>query len=162
MPKTSLTLALREQVRQYEMTVFSIKGMKVGGTVIRLDDISDRLRMRELIIQSEKIESVGSLVAGMAHELNNPLSGILQSQQIDSLLAPDFHKNLPLANECGVDLEQMPGYLPRRGISQLLQAAQDSGVRAAKIIENMLNFRRMEDLTTLPQAGGVLPLGENI
>ena len=39
-------------------------------------------KVEEIIIQSEKMLSVGGLAAGMAHEINNPLAGIMQSVEV--------------------------------------------------------------------------------
>ena len=41
--------------------------------IAAVEDITERKRTRDLMIQTEKIISVGELAAGMAHELNNPL-----------------------------------------------------------------------------------------
>ena len=52
------------------------------GAVIRLDDVTEQVRLEEMMIQSEKMLSVGGLAAGMAHEINNPLAGILQNTAV--------------------------------------------------------------------------------
>ena len=45
-------------------------------------DITEWKKMKEMIVQSEKMLSVGGLAAGMAHEINNPLAGILQNLSV--------------------------------------------------------------------------------
>ena len=47
------------------------------GVVIRLDDVTEQIKMQELTVQTEKMTSVGLLAAGMAHEINNPLGAVL-------------------------------------------------------------------------------------
>ena len=66
-----------------------------AGAVIRVDDITNRVRIEQMMVQTEKMMSVGGLAAGMAHEINNPLSGVLQSSQnIQRRLSPDLEPNL--------------------------------------------------------------------
>ncbi|MGA3683912.1 PAS domain-containing sensor histidine kinase, partial [Pseudomonas graminis] len=60
------------------------------GAVIRIDDITQRLSLEEMVVQSEKMLSVGGLAAGMAHEINNPLCAIMHNvQNIRRRLSPD-------------------------------------------------------------------------
>lgn len=46
--------------------------------VIRVDDVTERVRIGEMMAQSEKMLSVAGLAACMAHEINNPLGGMMQ------------------------------------------------------------------------------------
>jgi signal transduction histidine kinase len=106
-------------------------------------DITDRQRMQEAMIQSEKMMTVGGLAAGMAHEINNPLSGILQGiQNTQRRISPDFDANQKVADECGVDLQAMNEYLKRREVLDFLTGIHGAGTRAARIIRNMLQFSR--------------------
>ncbi|GFK92805.1 Sporulation kinase E [Fundidesulfovibrio magnetotacticus] len=106
-------------------------------------DITDRKRMQELMVQTEKMMSVGGLAAGMAHEINNPLSGILQSIQVMSrrLKSPD-PTNLKAAEEAGCTFESIKHFMERREILTSLETMRDAGVRAARIVASMLEFSR--------------------
>jgi len=131
------------EIRYNDVTVFPLMGSGLEGAVIRVDDVTDRVRIDEVMVQTEKMMSVGGLAAGMAHEINNPLGGILQgAQNILRRTSPDLPANRRAAEEAGCTLEQIGQYLDRRGITKMLAGIQDSGLRAAKIVSNMLDFSR--------------------
>jgi len=117
-----------------------------------IQDSTERKRMQELLMQTEKMMSVGGLAAGMAHELNNPLAGILQGiQNIERRLSPDLEKNNKAAQELGLDLSKVYSYFERRGIGDFLKGIRNSGERAAGIVENMFQFARKDELKLQPE-----------
>ena len=61
-------------------------------TAVMMRDISEAKKIREMMIQTEKMISVGGIAAGIAHEINNPLGIVLQAaQNMTILLDSDGH-----------------------------------------------------------------------
>ena len=108
-----------------------------------ITDITESKRIQDIMVQTEKMIMVGGLAAGMAHELNNPLGGILQNiQNIQRRINPGLPANDKVAQEIGVDFNLVQQYLQRRGINELLCHITAAGTRAADIIANMMVFSR--------------------
>lgn len=132
-----------DEPRHYALTFYPLMGGAGRGVVIRIDDITQRLSLEEMMVQSEKMLSVGGLAAGMAHEINNPLGAILHNvQNIRRRLSPDLPKNLEVAEQAGIELATVNQYLQNREVPQLLDGIQQAGARAAKIVTHMLSFSR--------------------
>ena len=132
-----------DDARHYALTFYPLMGGAGRGVVIRIDDITQRLSLEEMMVQSEKMLSVGGLAAGMAHEINNPLGAILHNvQNIRRRLSPELPKNLEQAEQVGIELSTVNQYLQAREVPQLLDGIQQAGARAAKIVTHMLSFSR--------------------
>lgn len=113
------------------------------GSLAFVTDITERIRTSEIMIQTEKMITVGGLAAGMAHEINNPLGIIMQGiQNTRRRISPDLNKNVEVAEKFGINLENLMGYFNERGIEKYLNGMEEAGNRAAIIISNMLNFSR--------------------
>ncbi|WP_035068263.1 PAS domain S-box protein [Nitratidesulfovibrio termitidis] len=114
-----------------------------GAVIVRVDDVTERTRLADMLVQTEKMLSVGGLAGGMAHELNNPLGAVLQGvQNIMRRLDPDLPANAQAARDAGVSLGAMRAYMEARRISEMLEGIRDAGTRAADIIATMLEFTR--------------------
>ncbi len=89
------------------------------GRLILLDDITQRVRMEEQMVQNEKLTSLGLLAAGVAHEVNTPLAVI--SNYIQMLA------------------KQIPAEDPRQ---KTIERIVKQTFRASEIVNNLLNFSR--------------------
>ncbi len=104
---------------------------------------TERKKAEEMMIQTEKMMSVGGLAAGMAHEINNPLAGILQGvQNIFRRVSHELPQNTEAAEKCGTSLDVIRLYLEQRGILNMLEGIRLSGKKAADIVDHMLRFSR--------------------
>jgi two-component system NtrC family sensor kinase len=94
-------------------------GGGTAGTMLILEDITERVQLEEQLRLSDKMASIGLLAAGVAHEVNTPLTGISSFTQM--LLE-------------GTDPDD-----PR---TQLLEKIERQTFRAAKIVNGLLNLAR--------------------
>ena len=140
---------LKGELRYEDVTVYPLVTNGAEGVVIRLDDVTDRVRLEEMMVQSEKMLSVGGLAAGMAHEINNPLAGMMQTASVMvDRLSMDMTVNLEAAEQAGTSMAAIRAFMEARGIPRMLNTIIESGHRAADIVENMLTFARKESATT--------------
>ena len=134
------------ETRYANVLVYPLTTNGFEGAVVRIDDITQRVQIEETMIQTEKMMSVGGLAAGMAHEINNPLGGILQgAQNIIRRISPELKANEIVASKYGLNLDDLQAYMADRGILTFLKGIRESGERAAKIISNILQFSRRSE-----------------
>jgi len=89
------------------------------GRLILLDDITQRIRLEEQMVQTEKLTSLGLLAAGVAHEVNTPLAVI--------------------SNHIQMLAKQIPAEDPRQ---KTIERIVKQTFRASEIVNNLLNFSR--------------------
>ncbi|WP_321417149.1 ATP-binding protein [uncultured Desulfobacter sp.] len=137
----------KQEIRFEDVTIFPLTADGVEGAVIRVDDITEQVRLEEMMIQSEKMLSVGGLAAGMAHEINNPLAAMIQTANVVKLRLEnlEIRANLKAAEEVGITVDQISAFMEKRSILRMLDAINESGQRVAGIVGNMLSFARKSE-----------------
>ena len=135
----------QEGVGRYtDIIIYPLTLESYNGAVIRIDDVTERVLMEDRLVQSEKMTSVVGLVEGMAHEINNPLGGIIQGiQNVVRRLSSELPKNIEAAEELGIDLEKIQAYINERQIPKFLEGIKSSGKRASDIVSYMLQFSQV-------------------
>jgi PAS domain S-box-containing protein len=138
-------------IRYVDVLAYSLASNGADGAVVRIDDVTRRVQLEEMMVQTEKMSTVGSLAAGMAHDINNPLAGILQSvQNIQRRVSPELPPNIKAAEDAGCDITAIRSYLDSREILSFLSAIKESGERASTIVKNMLGFIRRSSSDHIP------------
>ncbi len=141
-----------------DVDVFPLVANEIEGAVLRIDDVTSRVQLEDMMLQSVKMASVGRLAAGMAHEINNPLGAMMQSAQV---LQMALDTGRPVTCErllnSGVDPQRLADYLAARGVTDYLDGIRSSGERAAKIVADPLSFsRRSASKFTFHDLNGLL------
>ncbi|SRR5579871_1850693 len=93
-------------------------GGQITGVVASTRDLTERRRLEQQIMQTEKLAAMGRMIAGVAHELNNPLTVILGASDTQGAPAPDA------------------------GSNRRLDLIQTQARRTAEIVQNLLSFSR--------------------
>ena len=94
------------------------------GAIIVLEDVTSRVKLEQTLQQSEKLSSIGLLAAGVAHEVNTPLTGVSSYTQMLLSMIPETD--------------------PKHA---LLQKVSKQTERASNIVGNLLNFSRTGNAT---------------
>ena len=126
-----LTRKGEERIIAWKNTIVRNKAGDIVGTLSSGEDITDRKRVEAELIRSEKLASVGQLAAGVAHEVNNPLAGILI--YIKLLLKRYKQKKLQ----------------PEETEKQLEKIGRETE-RCSRIIKNLLDFSRQTEVKLRP------------
>ena len=129
--------------------IFPLKGKENGfeGAIIRIRDITDARFMEQQLIQSEKLASLGLLVSGIAHEINNPNNFI----SFNIPILRDYLKRLiPFVEEHAKvhqDFELFGMSYPefREDVFKLLDNVEHGSSRINFIVSDLREFSRKKD-----------------
>jgi two-component system NtrC family sensor kinase len=120
---------LRTGERTYAVTAVPISSTDHSAVILLFDDQTERRRLQDQLIQSEKMSAIGQLIAGIAHDLNNPLASVVGFA--------DFLTEVP----------NVPS-----SIREPLAVVRDEAERASSIVRNLLGFARKQDHQRRPTA----------
>lgn len=121
--RQALELSLRKSNGDPVSTLVTYTPLQESGerALVMFLDITDRKRLEEQIRQSQKLEAIGLLAGGVAHDFNNVLAAVLMSAEM-ALSSP----NLP------------------DDVQRDLTTIYDSGKRASSIVRQLLAFSRKQ------------------
>ena len=131
----------------FDITIYPL-GAETAGVVIVVENVTQRSLAENMLIQRDKLASVGEMAATMAFDLHNPLDGIIED--IDNAIST---------------LQQKPN--ETSSLPALLLDAQNRGKQAQEILQNLLSFSDSQglelqehDVTEIIEHS--LELGENM
>jgi signal transduction histidine kinase/CheY-like chemotaxis protein len=104
------------------LLVTAIPAGEPGATVLLFEDQTDKRRLQEQLLQSEKMSAIGQLIAGVAHDLNNPLASVVGFSDL---------------------LGEAADVPPR--LAEPLAVIRQEAERASAIVRNLLSFARRQE-----------------
>lgn len=108
--------------REWEVAAYPIPSVQQPSAVVFWQDRTEKRRLENSLLQAGKLAAIGQLAAGVAHEINNPLTAVNANAELLKLIIPKTDDNYE-----SVDLIA-------RG-----------GQRATKVVRGLLDFARQEE-----------------
>jgi len=147
-PSSSI-LKLSDSESTYQIHSYPILDEK-GNLISMIEyvkDITEQQRLQDQLIQSEKLAGIGILASGIAHEINNPLSGIIGMAEL--ALEEDTLKSKDYLNEiltCGKRISEIVNGL--RSYSRTAKKEEFTEVDINEILENSLRMVQLANKST--------------
>ena len=105
----------------FDITIYPLHDQLETGVVIMVDDVTQRVQSENMLVQRDKMSSMGEMASVMAHDINIPLQAILKDLQT-------------------VRQDLTEEHIDPIGINELLDAALIRGRQAASVINNLVRF----------------------
>ena len=137
-----MKLNLHDYVKDYELDIFDSNGEKIPvlltmnlikdpgkkviGMSLLIKDMTYIRRVQQQLLQAQKMESIGMLASGVAHEFNNILTGIIPNAELIKMTTTKKDANY-----------------------QRAESIQKSANRAAGIVKKLLNFARDDNFSQM-------------
>ena len=139
------TGSVEEADRAMLNTLGTIYALQVGMTYTLISLTEERRQMRERLIVQEKMASLGSLVAGVAHEVNTPIGSIIGAADTSTRCIQKLNE-LVQDIEVHEEIKQGPRF---RKVSGILiennRVITEAGNRVAKMVQSLKNFARLDE-----------------
>lgn len=148
-----ITKAGEERLIAWHKIVLRDESGKSTGTLSSGEDITERKNAEELakkqqqqIMQADKMASIGILVSGVAHEINNPNNYILLNSKIISKVWEDIQPILQkyYAENGDFALAGLPYTSAREKIGKLISGVSEGAVRIQKIVQSLKDFAKQD------------------
>ncbi len=98
-----------------------LQGCNTIGGIMVVEDIGEKVRLQQQLAQAERLAGIGKLAASVAHELNNPIDGVLRYIGLALKVEPDNERLTRYLNECRHGLQRMA-----RIVSSLLEYSRSN------------------------------------
>jgi len=145
-----LTLRYSQPGSYYmDITVYPLENYSEPGVVVLVDDVTRRVIAENMLIQHDRLASMGELATTMASDINKPLQAILFDLR-------SFHSLLKKITFLQEDSRQKQEV---EHLHQLLQNAAEHGREVESVIQNLLEFARGR--TTAPAHASVIDIIEH-
>ena len=105
----------------FDITIYPLHDQLETGVVIMVDDVTQRVQSENMLVQRDKMSSMGEMASVMAHDINIPLQAILKDLQT-------------------VRQDLTEEHIDPVGINELLDSALIRGRQAASVIDNLVRF----------------------
>ena len=116
----------------FDITIYPLQDQVKTGVVILIDDVTKKIAAENMLIQNDKISSMGELASSMAHDINMPLQSILFDLRTFQRLLSDSSQYVN---------EMKSNGMPEK-LSSLLSHAYEKGEKVASIVHNLQEFAR--------------------
>jgi len=132
--------------RFYNLVVYPLLESGTEGSVLRIVDTTDLVKKEEQYRQAQKMETVGTLASGLAHNFNNVLSGIVGTASLVKHLI-EKEKTISSGFSDYIDIIDRSGKRAAEMVQQLLALSRRSGISPARLdlnesVENVMQICR--------------------
>lgn len=117
--------------RYYNITIFPVLSADVEDIVLRIDDITELEKKEIQLQQAQKMESIGTLAGGLAHDFNNILGGIIGTLSIMQFKVED--------ND----------HFDKPGVIQHIYLMQELSERASDLVKQLLTLSRKNEMNVV-------------
>lgn len=120
---------LEDEPQDWDISTYPIydEENRLAQAILLEQDVTEKRRLEATLVQSEKLAAVGQLAAGLAHEINNPLTAIIANAQL-------LQRELPQDED----------------VQELVDLITRAGARAAQVVRSLLDLARKEETAFAP------------
>lgn len=133
--------------RYFSVNCYPIHFEKQQGALIRIDDVTEGKRQESQLLQMHKMETIGTLAGGFAHDMNNIMTGIMGTLSLMDMQMQAGHSITPQKLKQYVDIMSETGERASDILQQLLSISRGhkvslSSFNLAEVIKNVVSIFR--------------------